>query len=188
MSQAQLQDASHTLSAYLHKADLDPARLTELDERVSAWITLARRYRRQPQELPALLAQWRAELVALDAASDPALLEAALAAARKAFDTEAQAASRARKKAAPQLASAVTAAMQQLGMAGGQFDIVLQPTEGPQSYGARVGRIPRRRPCRQHTSAAGQGRVGWRAVAHRAGHFRDGQPGQHRHIARHADL
>ena len=133
--QAQLQDASHTLSAYLHKADLDPGRLAELDERVSAWMTLARRYRRQPQELPALLAQWRAELAALDAASDPAQLEAALAAARQAFDTQAQAISRARKKAAPQLAAAVTAAMQQLGMAGGQFDIALQPTDGPQSFG-----------------------------------------------------
>jgi DNA repair protein RecN (Recombination protein N) len=133
--QAQLQDASHTLSAYLHKADLDPNRLAELDERVSAWMTLARRYRRQPHELPALLAQWRAELAQLDAASDPTLLEASLVAARSSFDTEAQTASRARKKAAPQLASAVTAAMQQLGMAGGQFDISLTPTDGPQSFG-----------------------------------------------------
>mgnify|MGYP003340900676 CR=1 FL=1 len=49
--------------------------------------------------------------------------------------TLAQAISRARKKAAPQLAAAVTAAMQQLGMAGGQFDIALQPTDGPQSFG-----------------------------------------------------
>jgi len=134
--QAQLQDASHTLAAYLHKTDLDPARLAELDERVSAWLTLARRYRRQPQELPALLAQWRAELSALDAASDPAQLEAALAAARQAFDTEAKAATRARRGAAPKLAAAVTTAMQQLGMAGGQFDITLQAADGPQSYGA----------------------------------------------------
>jgi len=134
--QAQLADANHTLAAYLHKTDLDPERLAELDERVSAWMTLARRYRRQPQDLPALLAQWRAELAALDAASDPAQLEAALAAARQAFDAEAAAASRARRKAAPQLAAAVTAAMQQLGMAGGQFDIALQPTDGPQSWGA----------------------------------------------------
>lgn len=134
--QAQLADASHTLAGYLHKTDLDPERLAELDERVSAWMTLARRYRRQPEELPALLAQWRAELAALDAASDPAQLEATLAAARRAFDAEAAAASRARKLAAPQLAAAVTAAMQQLGMAGGQFDIALPPTDGPQSWGA----------------------------------------------------
>lgn len=134
--QAQLQDASHTLAGYLHKTDLDPARLAELDERVSAWLTLARRYRRQPQELPALLAQWRAELAALDAASDPAQLEAALAAAREAFDKQAAAATRLRKKAAPELADAVTAAMQQLGMAGGRFDIALTPTDGPQAWGA----------------------------------------------------
>lgn len=133
--QAQLQDASHTLSAYLHKADPDPARLAELDERVSAWMTLARRYRRQPQELPALLAQWRAELAALDAASDPALLEAALATARHGFDTQAKAASLARRDAAPKLAAAVSAAMQQLGMAGGRFDIALHATDGPQSFG-----------------------------------------------------
>ncbi|MFG6442122.1 DNA repair protein RecN [Roseateles sp. LKC17W] len=134
--QAQLADASHTLAGYLHKTDLDPERLAELDERVSAWMTLARRYRRQPEELPALLAQWRAELTALDAASDPAQLEAALAATRQAFDQQAQAATRARSKAAPELAAAVTAAMQQLGMAGGQFDIALNATDGPQSWGA----------------------------------------------------
>jgi DNA repair protein RecN (Recombination protein N) len=133
--QAQLQDASHTLSGYLHKADLDPARLEELDERVSAWMTLARRYRRPPAELPALLTQWRAELTALDAASDPAQLEAALTAARAAFDHEAKAVSRSRRAAAPKLASAVTQAMQQLGMAGGQFAVELQPETAPQSWG-----------------------------------------------------
>ena len=133
--QAQLADASHTLSAYLHKADLDPARLAELDERVSAWLQLARRYRRPPAELPALLAQWRAELAAHDAQSDPAQLQAQLSAARKAFDAEAAAASRARAAAAPRLAQAVTAGMQQLGMAGGSFEIALNPEAEPQSWG-----------------------------------------------------
>ncbi|MFT7723047.1 MAG: DNA repair protein RecN [Roseateles sp.] len=134
--QAQLADASHTLAAYLHKTDLDPDRLAELDERVSAWLALARRYRRQPQELPALLAQWRVELAALDAASDPAQLEAALAAARQAYDAEAGRATRTRRAAAPQLAAAVTAAMQQLGMAGGRFDVALQAADAPQPWGA----------------------------------------------------
>lgn len=133
--QAQLQDASHTLSGYLHKAEPDPARLSELDDRVSAWMTLARRYRRPPADLPALLGQWRHELAALDAASDPAQLEAALTAARRAFDTQAQALSRSRRLAAPKLASAVTAAMQQLGMGGGRFEIALLPQAEPQSFG-----------------------------------------------------
>ena len=39
-------------------------------------MALARRYRRPPAELPALLAQWQAELRALDAAADLDALEA----------------------------------------------------------------------------------------------------------------
>lgn len=84
-AQAQLQDAAHTLSAYLHRTEPDPAQLARLDERLSAWIALARRYRRAPDELPALRAQWRAELDAAEAASDLAALEAAVAASSAAY-------------------------------------------------------------------------------------------------------
>ena len=55
-AQAQLQDAAHTLAGYLDRAELDPARLREVEERLSAWVTLARRHRRPPADLPALLA------------------------------------------------------------------------------------------------------------------------------------
>jgi len=134
-AQAQIQDAGHSLSTYLHGADSEPGRMEELDERVSAWLNLARRYRRPPQELPALHAQWRQELAALDAATDLAALQANLAAAGKAFDAEARRVSAARAKAAPALAAAVTAAMQLLGMNGGLFEIALLPQEQPQSYG-----------------------------------------------------
>ncbi|MGN6828037.1 DNA repair protein RecN [Paucibacter sp. M5-1] len=134
-AQAQLRDAAHTLSTYLHGADLEPERLQELDERLSAWMSLARRYRRPPAELPALLSQWRAELAALDEASDLAALEKSLAAARSAFEREARRVSQERGKAAPQLAAAVTQAMQQLGMAGGAFEVALLAQDQPQSFG-----------------------------------------------------
>jgi DNA repair protein RecN (Recombination protein N) len=134
-AQTQLQDAAHTLAGYLHGAEPEPERLQQLDERLSAWMALARRYRRPPAELPALHAEWRAELQALDAASDLAALQAALQAARAAFEQEAQRISRARAEAAPKLAAAVTQAMQQLGMAGGSFEISLIPQEQPQSFG-----------------------------------------------------
>jgi DNA repair protein RecN (Recombination protein N) len=134
-AQAQLQDAAHTLSGYLHHTDLEPQRLQALDERLSAWMGLARRYRRPPAELPALLAQWQAELHALDAAADLQALQRALAGARAAFDAEAQRVSAARRAAAPKLASAVTQAMQQLGMAGGRFEVALMTQEAPQSFG-----------------------------------------------------
>jgi DNA repair protein RecN (Recombination protein N) len=60
-AQAQLQDAAHTLAGYLDRAELDPERLREFDERLSAWLTLARRHRRPPADLPALF-EWQAEL------------------------------------------------------------------------------------------------------------------------------
>ena len=132
---AQLQDAAHALNAYLGRADLDPRRLAELDERMSAWMSQARRHRRPPAELPALLAQWRAELAALDAATDTAALDAALAAADKQYLQEARRISAARAAAAKPLAERVTQAMQGLGMAGGRFDVALQPLPAPQSQG-----------------------------------------------------
>ena len=134
-AQAQLQDAAHTLSSYLNHTELEPERLQEVDERMSAWMSLARRYRRPPSDLAALLAEWKRELAALDAASDLDALEADLRDAKAAFDAQARKVSAARKQAAPKLATAVTQAMQQLGMAGGRFDVALQAQDAPQSFG-----------------------------------------------------
>jgi DNA repair protein RecN (Recombination protein N) len=134
-AQTQLQDAAHGLASYLDRTELDPERLRALDERLSAWVGLARRHRRQPAELPSLLAQWRTELEALDAAADLDALQHASNAARAAYDAEARRVSAARRAAAPKLAAAVTRSMQQLGMAGGRFEVALTATEGPQSYG-----------------------------------------------------
>jgi DNA repair protein RecN (Recombination protein N) len=132
---AQLQDASHTLASYLNHTELEPQRLQALDERLSAWMSLARRYRRPPEELPALLGQWRAELKALDAAADLEGLQRTSEAALREYQTEAKRVSAARRSGAPKLAGAVTQAMQQLGMAGGRFEIALTAQESPQSFG-----------------------------------------------------
>ena len=134
-AQAQLQDAAHTLSGYLHHTELEPQRLQALDERLSAWMSLARRYRRGPAELPALLGQWKDELEALDAAADLDALQREVARARGAFDAQAKRVSAARRSGAPRLAGAVTQAMQQLGMAGGRFEVALLKQDGPQSFG-----------------------------------------------------
>ena len=134
-AQAQLQDAAHTLSSYLHHTDLEPQRLQVLDERLSAWMSLARRYRRPPAELPALLAQWKDELRTLDAAADLEALQRELTRTLAAFEAEAKRVSAARRAGAPKLASAVTQAMQQLGMAGGRFEVALAKHDTPQSFG-----------------------------------------------------
>ena len=134
-SLAQAQDAAHSLQAYLRKTDLDPQRLSELDERMSLWMSLARRYKRSPSELPGLLAAWKQELAKLDAAADLAALEAAEKCQADAYMAEARALSKARTRAAPLLAKAVTQAMQGLGMQGGRFEVAVQKADQPASSG-----------------------------------------------------
>ena len=134
-AQAQLADAAHTLQSLLHRTELDPERLAELDARLSAWIGLARRFRRPPEALAEQLAQWQTELQALDAATDLAALEQRAGVARQRYLAAAQAVSALRRHAAPALADAVTAAMQTLGMAGGRFEIALDPLPEPQAFG-----------------------------------------------------
>jgi DNA repair protein RecN (Recombination protein N) len=134
-SLAQAEDAAHSLGAYLRKTDLDPARLAELDERMSLWMSLSRRYKRTPAELPGLLAGWKEELARLDAAADLAALEGAEKKAGEAYMAEARSLSKARAKAAPQLAKAITLAMQGLGMQGGRFEVALEKAQQPTASG-----------------------------------------------------
>ncbi len=134
-SLAQAEDAAHSLHGYLRKTEPDPERLAELDGRMSLWMSLARRYKRTPAELPALLASWKEELARLDAAADLAALEAAEKNEADAFMAQARVLSKARAKAAPLLAKAVSQAMQGLGMQGGRFEVALHKTEQPAQGG-----------------------------------------------------
>jgi len=130
-SVAQASDAAHSLHGYLRQADTDPERLAELDERMGLWMSLARRYKRTPAELPSLLAGWQTELQALDAQSDLEALELAEQTAQQAYMKEAKTLGKARKQSAPRLAQAVTQAMQGLGMQGGRFEVALEPLAEP---------------------------------------------------------
>ena len=132
---AQTQDVVHSLNSYARHAELEPQRLSELDERLSLWVGLARRYKRLPADLPGLLVSWRLELKKLDDAVDVSNLERLEARFNSAYLDEARKISRARTKAAPALAKAITQAMQGLGMQGGRFDVALQALEQPAPYG-----------------------------------------------------
>ncbi|MEO8388688.1 MAG: DNA repair protein RecN [Polaromonas sp.] len=132
---AQMEDAVHSLNGYARHAELEPQRLAELDERLSLWVSLARRYKRTPAELPELLASWRAELHKLDEAADLVQLEKSEGQAKSAYLDEAGQVSKARSKAAPKLAKAITQAMQGLGMQGGKFDVALSRLDQPAQHG-----------------------------------------------------
>ena len=134
-SLAQMEDVVHSLRAYLRKTELDPQRLNELDERMSHWLSLSRRHKRHPEELPELLSNWRSELARLESASDLQGLEQAQDAAWRAYQTEAKLLSKARHQHAPRLSQTITQAMQGLGMQGGQFAVSLQPSQQPTQSG-----------------------------------------------------
>lgn len=133
---AQVQDTVHSLHQYTRHTDQDPASLEALDQRLSLWMSLARRYRRTPEELAEVHAQWKIELAQIDQALDLDALQRAERAAWKTFTTALQAITKERQKAAPKLSKAVTATMQTLGMQGGVFEVALLPLDEPQAHGA----------------------------------------------------
>ena len=132
---AQISDVAHSLQSWLKRTDLDPDKLSELDERMSLWLSLARRYKRQPAELPELYSSWKTELARLDRAVDLGALETAELAAQKAYKAEATEIGKVRAKAAPKLSNAITEAMQGLGMQGGTFVVQIEATDQPGPYG-----------------------------------------------------
>lgn len=134
-SLAQASDVVHSLQLYLRHAEIDPQRLAELDARISLWMTLARRYKRTPAELPALLAGWKEDMRRLDAATDLEQLQAAEASSAKAYQASARSLSLGRAKAAPRLSQAITLAMQGLGMEGGKFEVSVTKAQEPSAHG-----------------------------------------------------
>lgn len=134
-SQAQLEDAVHSLRAYLRKTEPEPERLLALDERMALWVSLARRYQRSPEELCDLLLGWKLQLQALETASDLHQLEQELASSWQGYALEAGKLTQARHQAAPLLAHTITQAMQGLGMRGGQFEVQIEATAQPLQSG-----------------------------------------------------
>ncbi|MET3818750.1 MULTISPECIES: DNA repair protein RecN [Burkholderia] len=126
-AEIQLQEAVYSLSHYAQRLDLDPARLAQVETRLDALHTTARKFRLPPGTLHEEHAARRAQLAALDAAADLGALEAAQAKAWETYLADAKHLSKARTQAAKALGTAVTAGMQELSMAGGSFEVALVP-------------------------------------------------------------
>jgi DNA repair protein RecN (Recombination protein N) len=110
--------------------------LRQIETRIEALHTAARKHRVRPEELPARLADLERQLKELELAANPDALRREVAAARKVFDGHAKKLSAKRKAAAEALGKAVTAAMQQFAMAGAKFAISLKELPEPGPSGA----------------------------------------------------
>ena len=125
----QLQEAVYALNDYLGRVELDPARLRQVEGRLEALHSTARKFRVQPEDLPQEHEMLSAQLRQLAQATDMEGLKAEEAKAEEAYRDAAKKLTRRRAAVAEELGRAVTAAMQDLSMAGGRFEIALRPCE-----------------------------------------------------------
>ncbi|MCP3433220.1 DNA repair protein RecN [Stutzerimonas stutzeri] len=127
-AQIQVEEAIGELNRFVDHFDADPERQQMLEERLDTIYTLARKHRVQPSELPNLHQQLLEELEGLNA-DDEAVerLGEELAAYARHYEEKAGELSRNRQAAAEELASAVEAEIQRLGMPGGRFSVQLKP-------------------------------------------------------------
>jgi DNA repair protein RecN (Recombination protein N) len=126
-AQIQIDEAVHSLNRYLQKLDLDPSRLSEVDERMQALHSAARKYRTEADDLPKLLLDTTERLEALTASQNIEALREKVKQQELAYLQQAKQLSQKRSKAALNLGKQVTAAMQDLSMSGGQLEIALLP-------------------------------------------------------------
>lgn len=133
--QAELSDAVSTLRRYADRVDLDPRRLAEVERRMDAVMTNARKYRVPPQDLPALLASWQERLAALAASADLAALAARVAITQQEFLQQASDLSARRRQAGVAMGQAVSEVMRQLALSSGRFEVALLPLPNGAVYG-----------------------------------------------------
>ena len=134
-AQIQLQEGANALRHYSERTDLDPQRLREVEQRLDALHTAARKYRVEPDALPELATHTRERLAELGAGGDPETLRRREAEAEATYRELAKKLTAGRRKAAKKLAEAVTAGMQDLAMQGGVFEVSLEPLETPAAHG-----------------------------------------------------
>jgi DNA repair protein RecN (Recombination protein N) len=130
----QLQEASYALKGYLDHLELDPERLATVEARVAALHDAARKFHVAPDDLAGLLEERSAALASIAGLTDLAALTEQELSAEAAYRGRAETLTRARRKAAAQIARGVTEGMQTLSMTGGRLEITIG-TASPSAHG-----------------------------------------------------
>jgi DNA repair protein RecN (Recombination protein N) len=133
-AQNELQESVYALRHYQQRLDIDPGRLREQEQRLSAIMEASRKYRVPPEQLPDVLQRIVARLEELGGDADLAELAVQENKARENYLAEAKKLSAARGTAAEKLSQEITAAMQTLAMQG-RFDAALIPLGEGNAHG-----------------------------------------------------
>ena len=132
----ELEDLAQSLQRYAEELDLDPARLTEMEERISLFETLKRKYGGSLADVISFGAQAAERLQKIESRGDELIrLAKEIEAGRKAMlDLGAKLGAK-RKTAAPKLAASVTAHLRDLGFKKSEFAIALNAHDKPAAHG-----------------------------------------------------
>lgn len=130
----QLEETDRFLNRYLQRADLDPARLAQLESKIQNIHNISRKYRVQPEELDQLLAKSQLRMAELALFVNDGELAKQEAEALSLYMQLAKKLSEGRQLAATKLSQQITAEMQRLSLSGGKFEVALTP-QAPSSVG-----------------------------------------------------
>jgi len=138
----QVREGVEELRRYSDHVEVDPARLQWVEQRIATIHDLSRKHRVAPEELHPLLEQLQKKLAGLEQADMRfEELEREVATAAQDYREQAQRLSESRARAAKKLSQGVTSLMQQLGMPGGRYQIVLEPADPAQFSASGMDRI-----------------------------------------------
>jgi DNA repair protein RecN (Recombination protein N) len=162
--QSEVRDAALELERHLDGIEADPARLASLDEALHRVEQLQRKYGASVEEVLRFRDEAARELAALEGAEereDTIARERSELAAR--LDSDAEALSAGRRRAARKLARVVESALRELGMPQAHFDVALDPAPVPD--GAPCGPGGREQPEFRFSANAGESPRALRKVA-----------------------
>jgi len=130
----QADEAASTLSNYAERGELDPERLSAVEQRIGLLFAAGRKFRLAPAQLPGELDTLRDRLGSLTRAVDAEALAKQRDDARADYDRLAASISARRSKAATALSKGVSQRIGRMGMQGGRFEIFLDRGE-PTAHG-----------------------------------------------------
>lgn len=137
LAQAQelITDSAYTLTDYAEGQSLDPERLAELDEQLSTFHRLARKYHLSPEQLGEQAKNWQNELDQLEAVASPEAQAVQIQQAYDEFLAHAQALDGQRQQNAKPLVALLIQRLQTLSLPNAQAEFQFTQLDTPNSTG-----------------------------------------------------
>jgi DNA repair protein RecN (Recombination protein N) len=131
-----ISEANDSLRRYAESLAADPMRREQVEDRLDAIQAIARKHRVDPDELPQMHERVREQLQELENSQERGIeLAEQVRSAERNYVEAATALSKSRQEVAKRFSAEVSAAMANLGMPGGIFEIELTPLSEPRASG-----------------------------------------------------